>query len=120
MMKRIFAASICTTVLADSLLAGAASAKSDVDVKKYSVGVNSHLFAPAHDSVSNVFPYGFVGGFGSALAFKSYDKKTGEYEFYALTDRGPNGDATKLFRKWSIFTSKYFLSPNIHSEELEF
>ena len=111
-MKHIFAASICTTVLASSLLAGAASAKSDVDVKKYSVGVNSHLFAPAHDSVSDVFPYGFVGGFGSALAFKSYDKKTGEYQFYALTDRGPNGDAPNYLENGQTSASKYFLSPN--------
>ena len=92
-MKRIFAASICTTVLASSLVVGAVSAKSNVEVKKYSVGVNSHLFASAHPTVSAEFPFGFVGGFGSALALKSYDKKTGEYEFYALTDRGPNGDA---------------------------
>ena len=118
-MKRIFAASICTTVLASSLLAGAASAKSNVDVKKYSVGVNSHLFTPAHDSVSNVFPFGFVGGFGSALAFKSYDKKTGEYEFYALTDRGPNGDAPNYLENGQTSASKYFLSPTL-IQKLEF
>ena len=116
MMKRIFAASICTTVLAGSLLAGAASAKSNVDVKKYSVGVNSHLFAPAHESVANVFPFGFVGGFGSALAFKSYDKKTGEYEFYALTDRGPNGDAPNYLENGQSTTSKYFLSPTFNPQ----
>ncbi|MES1038293.1 esterase-like activity of phytase family protein [Peribacillus simplex] len=110
-MKRIFAASLCTTLLASSLLAGTASAKSNIDVKKYSVSVNSHLFAPAHDSVSDVFPYGFVGGFGSALAFKSYDKKTGEYEFYALTDRGPNGDAPTYLENGQASASKYFLSP---------
>lgn len=111
-MKRLFAASICTTVLAGSLLAGTASAKSKVNVKKYDVGVNSHFFAPAHNSVSNIFPYGFVGGYGSALAFKSYDKKTGEYQFYALTDRGPNGDAPNYVENGETLASKYFLSPN--------
>lgn len=111
-MKHLFAASICTTVLASSLLAGIASAKSKVDVKKYTVGVNSHLFAPAHESVSDIFPYGFVGGFGSALAFKSYDKKTGEYQFYALTDRGPNGDAPNYVENGDTSASKFFLSPN--------
>lgn len=113
-MKRIFAASICTTVLASSLLVGTASAKSNVSVKKYSVGVNSHLFAPAHPTVSDLFPYGFVGGFGSALAFKSYDKKTGEYQFYALTDRGPNGDAPNYLENGKTSATKYFLSPNFN------
>lgn len=48
-MKRMIAA-LSTTILASSLFAGLASASS-VDVKKYSVGVNSDLFAQSHESV---------------------------------------------------------------------
>lgn len=104
-------AALSTTILASSLFAGLASASS-VDVKKYSVGVNSNLFAQSHESVTDVYPYGFVGGFGSALAFKSYDKKTGEYQFYALTDRGPNGDSPNYIENGKSYPTKFFLSPN--------
>lgn len=110
-MKRIFSLSICTTLLAGSLLSASVSAKSNIEVKKYSVGTNSHLFAKPHESVSNEFPFGFVGGFGSGLTLKSYDKKTGTIEFYALTDRGPNGDAPTYLENGQKSASKFFLSP---------
>ena len=38
-----------------------------------------------------VFKKGFKIGVGSAITIKSVDEN-GELEFYALTDRGPNGD----------------------------
>lgn len=89
-MKRLLIP-ISTAALTISLFAGGVSAKSNVDVTKYTVGVNSDSFAQPHESVANEFPFGFVEGFGSALALKSFNKGTGEMEFYALTDRGPNG-----------------------------
>lgn len=110
-MKRIIAATLCTTVLASSLLAGPSSA-AEVSVKKYNVGVNSSLFPQQHESVDAIYPYGFVGGFGSALAFKSYDKKTGEYQFYALTDRGPNGDSPSYVENGATSPTKFFHAPS--------
>lgn len=38
-----------------------------------------------------IFKKGFKTGVGSAITVKNVDEN-GELEFYALTDRGPNGD----------------------------
>jgi hypothetical protein len=114
-MKRMLIP-ISTAVLTISLFAGGASAKSNVDVTKYSVGVNSNLFAQPHESINNEFPFGFVGGYGSALALKSFNKRTGEMEFYALTDRGPNGDAPTYLENGQASASKFFLSPDFNPQ----
>lgn len=56
------------------------------------------------------FPQGFETGFGSALAFKSM-QKDGTIEFYALTDRGPNGDAPIYNDGAKIYEGKIFPTP---------
>ncbi|MGM0881355.1 MAG: esterase-like activity of phytase family protein [Bacillota bacterium] len=114
-MKR-FLIPLSIAALTITLFAGGASAKSNVEVEKYTVGVNSDLFAQPHESIADEYPFGFVGGFGSALALKSYDKKTGEMEFYALTDRGPNGDAPTYLENGQASASKFFLSPDFNPQ----
>lgn len=116
-MKKTIA-TLCSAILASSVFAASTntSAKENVSVKKYTVGVNSNLFAQAESSLQNTYPYGFVGGFGSALALKSYDKKTGEISFYALTDRGPNADGPNYTDGKTTTTSKFFLSPDFNPQ----
>jgi hypothetical protein len=46
-------------------------------------------------AVKAEFPKGFLPSYGSALAFKG-KRADGTLEFYALTDRGPNGDGPKV------------------------
>ena len=41
--------------------------------------------------IKNEFPQGFLPAYGSGLAFKG-KQADGTLEFYAVTDRGPNGD----------------------------
>jgi hypothetical protein len=49
----------------------------------------------ANSLVQQEFPDGFSPSYGSGLAFKGVDA-AGNLEFYCLTDRGPNGDGTRL------------------------
>jgi hypothetical protein len=46
-------------------------------------------------AIKNDFPDGFLPAYGSGLAFKS-KQVDGTLEFYAITDRGPNGDGPML------------------------
>ena len=46
-------------------------------------------------AVKDAFPQGFLPAYGSGLAFKA-KQADGTLEFYALTDRGPNGDGPKV------------------------
>jgi hypothetical protein len=41
------------------------------------------------------FPKGFLPAYGSGLAFKG-KTADGNLEFFAITDRGPNGDGPKV------------------------
>lgn len=117
-MKKTIATTLCSAILATSLFSASsnASAKENVSVKKYTVGVNSNLFAQAESSLQDIYPYGFVGGFGSALTLKSYNKKTGNISFYALTDRGPNGDGPNYTDGKATTTSKFFLAPDFNPQ----
>lgn len=46
-------------------------------------------------AIKDTFPQGFLPAYGSGLAFKG-KLADGTLEFYALTDRGPNGDGPKI------------------------
>lgn len=60
------------------------------------------------------FPKGFLPSYGSALAFKG-KRADGTLEFYALTDRGPNGDGPKvpaIAPATGTSDAKFFPSPS--------
>ncbi|WP_419521990.1 esterase-like activity of phytase family protein, partial [Megasphaera sp.] len=50
-------------------------------------------------------------GYGSALALKSV-KADGTMEFYAITDRGPNGDIPTYVKDGKKMSGKFFPTPN--------
>ena len=49
--------------------------------------------------------------YGSALALKSV-KADGTMEFYAITDRGPNGDIPTYVKDGKKMSGKFFPTPN--------
>lgn len=57
-----------------------------------------------------VFKKGFKTGVGSAITIKSVDEN-GELEFYALTDRGPNGDIPTYLKNQKSIPGKFFPAP---------
>lgn len=57
-----------------------------------------------------VFKKGFKTGVGSAITIKSVDEN-GESEFYALTDRGPNGDIPTYLKNQKSIPGKFFPAP---------
>ncbi|MBK9236585.1 MAG: esterase-like activity of phytase family protein [Rhodoferax sp.] len=67
-------------------------------VTRYTVQAPSALYIPYEGSVQAIkdaFPQGFLPAYGSGLALKG-KLADGTLEFYALTDRGPNGDGPKV------------------------
>lgn len=57
-----------------------------------------------------IFKKGFKTGVGSAITVKNVDEN-GELEFYALTDRGPNGDIPTYLKNQKSVPGKFFPSP---------
>lgn len=69
-----------------------------VGITRRQVQAADSFFIPYEGSSAAVkadFPKGFLPSYGSALAFKG-KRADGTLEFYALTDRGPNGDGPKV------------------------
>lgn len=67
-------------------------------ISRYTVQAPSALHIPYEGTVPAIkeaFPQGFLPAYGSGLAFKA-KQADGTLEFYALTDRGPNGDGPKV------------------------
>ncbi len=67
-------------------------------VTRMAVQAATSFYIPYEGSVQaikNEFPNGFLPAYGSGLAFKS-KLADGTLEFYAITDRGPNGDGPKV------------------------
>lgn len=88
-----------------------------VSITKNEVSAASALHIPYEGSNAATkadFPHGFYPAAGSALTFKG-KLADGTLEFYALTDRGPNGDgpsAPSPANAATILTSKLFPAPN--------
>ncbi len=67
-------------------------------VTRYTIQASSTFYIPYEGSVQKIkddFPNGFLPAYGSGLAFKG-KLADGTLEFYAITDRGPNGDGPKV------------------------
>lgn len=67
-------------------------------VTRYQIQAAASFYVPYEGSNAAVkaeFPNGFLPSYGSSLAFKG-KAADGSFEFYGLTDRGPNGDGPKV------------------------
>lgn len=65
-----------------------------ISVTRYQLQADAKYYVPyegAQAAVKADFPMGFLPAYGSGLAFKG-KTDDGTLEFYAVTDRGPNGD----------------------------
>jgi hypothetical protein len=87
----------------------------DVSVTRYQVHADSKFYIPYEGSNAKLkeeFPLGFLPSYGSGLAFKGTNA-SGDFEFYGLTDRGPNGDGPNVPSPGGSGTagSKIFPSP---------
>ncbi len=71
------------------------TAGGEVAITKYTLDAASSLFIPyegVNAAAGKDFAKGFFPAVGSGLAFKG-TAANGDLEFYAITDRGPNGDS---------------------------
>lgn len=78
-----------TTTISQSTAGG------DVSVSKYTLTADAGLYIPYEGSnaaAKKDFAGGFFPAVGSGLAYKG-KAANGNLEFYAITDRGPNGDS---------------------------
>ncbi len=69
-----------------------------VSITRYQVQAEDKYYVPYEGSDANIkadFPKGFLPAYGSGLTFKG-KAADGSLEFYAITDRGPNGDGPKV------------------------
>lgn len=69
-----------------------------VNVTRYQVQAEDKFYVPYEGNDANIkadFPKGFLPAYGSGLTFKG-KAADGSLEFYAITDRGPNGDGPKV------------------------
>ena len=80
-----------------------------INVKKYIV--NSGDYKIIYNGEEKEFITGINPGYGSALTFKGQDKD-GNLEFYAVTDRGPNGDIPKYIENGKEIAGKFFPVPD--------
>lgn len=88
-----------------------AYAENVINVKKYIVDIDDSLRVPYDGVDSDNFVSGFKTGFGSAITFKEFNENN-EPVFYALTDRGPNGDSPNYQEADNIYPAKFFPSPS--------
>lgn len=101
--------------------AGAAQG-AQLSVSKYAIGSQSRFNVPYPGNQNYIkaeFPKGFPISLGSGLAFKGVDKQ-GNVQFWAMTDRGPNGDSPDLQNADGISTTttatKSFPAPAFNPE----
>ncbi|WP_269533226.1 esterase-like activity of phytase family protein [Chitinimonas sp. BJYL2] len=80
-------------------------------VERYSVAVPASEYLPYKGKFQSAFPQGLHPAYGSGLRFKGY-QKDGSLDFWAVTDRGPNGDAPKFKSGDKASPAKVFLSPD--------
>lgn len=79
----------------DTSKVAVATAGGDVTISKYTLRADASLYVPyegSNGAAKKDFADGFFPAVGSGLAFKG-KATNGELEFYAITDRGPNGDS---------------------------
>lgn len=80
-----------------------------INVKKYIVNAGDYKIT--YNGEEREFITGINPGYGSGLTFKGKDKD-GNLEFYAITDRGPNGDIPKYIENGKEISGKFFPVPD--------
>ena len=108
MKGKIILTLLTSTMLATSNM-NVANAQEVENIKKYSIDVSDDLRVKYDGENNELFKNGFKTGFGSAITFKGFNENN-EPEFYALTDRGPNGDSPNYKDGEAIYPSKFFQS----------
>ena len=102
--KRWIALGLTLTAMGSMAL----SAK-DVDATAYIVHADAYQLP--YKGNEKAFNHHINPGYGSALALKSV-KADGTMEFYAITDRGPNGDIPTYVKDGKKMSGKFFPTPN--------
>lgn len=81
----------------------------DVDTTAYIVHADAYQLP--YKGNEKAFNHHINPGYGSALALKSVNRD-GTIEFYAITDRGPNGDIPTYVKDGKKMSGKFFPTPN--------
>ncbi|MGO5131865.1 esterase-like activity of phytase family protein [Mitsuokella jalaludinii] len=81
------------------------------EVETQSCIVHADHYQLAYKGNEKVFHHQINPGYGSALALKEV-KKDGTLEFYAITDRGPNGDTPAYVQDGKKISGKFFPTPD--------
>lgn len=81
----------------------------DVDTTAYIVHADAYQLP--YKGNEKAFNHHINPGYGSALALKSVNRD-GTIEFYAITDRGPNGDIPAYVKDGKKMSGKFFPTPN--------
>ncbi|ROZ77414.1 esterase-like activity of phytase family protein [Ramlibacter sp. WS9] len=91
-------ASTVGTPVGDTVTQSNGAGTVSATITRYQIQAAKSFYIPYEGSVQKIkddFPDGFLPAYGSGLAFKSR-LADGTLEFYAITDRGPNGDGPKV------------------------
>lgn len=91
-----------------SCLGSAAVMAEGVQTKSYIVHADSYQLP--YKGNEKAFNHHINPGYGSALALKDI-KADGTIEFYAITDRGPNGDIPTYVKNGKKVSGKFFPTP---------
>lgn len=87
----------------------AADMQADVQTQTFIVRAAAYQIPYAGNE--SAFRHRINPGYGSALALKAVHED-GTIEFYAVTDRGPNGDTPKYMHQGKQVAGKFFPTPN--------
>lgn len=94
-----------------TLTAMGSMALSAKDVNATAYIVHADAYQLPYKGNEKAFNHHINPGYGSALALKSV-KADGTMEFYAITDRGPNGDIPTYVKDGKKMSGKFFPTPN--------
>jgi len=110
-MKRKSIIPLLTSAMIITSTTSLINAQEIESVKKYPVNISDDIRVKYNGINSEIFNNGFKTGFGSAITFKGFNENN-EPEFYALTDRGPNGESPEYKIGDKTYPSKFFPSPS--------
>ncbi|HEY9102627.1 esterase-like activity of phytase family protein [Chitinimonas sp.] len=115
MQVRLIAAALAAVYAHSALAANAFELKpvehaSVTMVERYTLDVPASEYVPYNGKFKAAFPKGLPLAIGSGLRFKGYEKDA-SLSFWALTDRGPNGDSPRVKTGDKTSPSKVFLAP---------
>lgn len=110
-MNKKLVLSLLTSTMVIASNMNIANTQEVVNVKKYSIDVSDDVRVEYDRVNKELFENGFKTWFGSEITFKGFNQNN-EPEFYALTDRGPNGDSPNYKDGDKVNPSKFFQRPS--------